>query len=90
MAYLICEVIFAGLANIIRDGLTPKSKTFFISAYRKKNYEFWIITQVFIYKNILTLEAQSKFIPNAASVSSTRELSLHFTAEINNKKILIQ
>lgn len=36
MAYFMCEVILAGLANIIRDGLTPKSKTFFISAYKKK------------------------------------------------------
>jgi len=35
-------------------------------------------------KNILTFDAQSKFIPNAARVSNTRELSLHFTAKINN------
>lgn len=36
-----------------------------------------------IFKSILTLEAQLKLIPKAASVSNTRGLSLHFTAKIN-------
>lgn len=57
--------------------LLPSPKLFLSRPTEKCNNK---LLYLHIYKNILTLDAQSKFIPNAASVSSTRELSLHFTA----------